>query len=191
MILAGHGVLISRAYDELRELAEKAEIPVVTTLLGISGFPEDHPLFVGFPGMHGLAYASLTLDEADLIVAVGSRFDDRIVGDPKRFSTGSKKIQIDIDPAEINKSLVADAPVIGDVKAVLGQINPKIKSAKHTEWLSRVEHLKAEHPSLKIRETDELLGQHVIKALSDVTKGDAIICTEQHSIPDSDQRGRP
>ncbi len=177
VILAGHGVIISQAFDELRELAEKAEIPVVTTLLGISGFPEDHPLFVGFPGMHGLAYASLALDEADLIVAIGSRFDDRIVGDPKRFATKSKKIQIDIDPAEINKSLVADAPVIGDVKAVLGQINPKVNSTRHTEWVSRVEHLKAEHPSLRIRETDELLGQHVIKALSDVTKGDAIICT--------------
>lgn len=177
VILAGHGVLISRAFDELRELAEKAEIPVVTTLLGISGFPEDHRLFVGFPGMHGLAYASLTLDEADLIIAVGSRFDDRIVGDPKRFSPNSRKIQIDIDPAEINKSLVADAPVIGDVKAVLGQINPRVSSAKHTNWVARVEHLKAEHPSLKIRETDELLGQHVIKSLSDVTKGDAIICT--------------
>lgn len=177
VILAGHGVLISRAFDELRELAEKAEIPVVTTLLGISGFPEDHRLFVGFPGMHGLAYASLALDEADLIVAIGSRFDDRIVGDPKRFSPRSKKIQIDIDPAEINKSLTADAPVVGDVKAVLGQINPRIKSTKHTDWVARVEHLKAEHPSLKIRETDDLLGQHVIKSLSDVTKGDAIICT--------------
>lgn len=176
-ILAGHGVLISQAFDELRELAEKAEIPVVTTLLGISSFPEDHPLFVGFPGMHGLAYASLTLDESDLIVAIGSRFDDRIVGDPRRFAPNAKKIQIDIDPAEINKTLVADAPVIGDVKAVLRQINPKVKSTKHTAWVQRVEHLKAEHPSLKIRETDELLGQHVVRALSDVTKGDAIICT--------------
>ncbi len=177
VILAGHGVIISRAFDELRELAEKAEIPVVTTLLGISGFPEDHPLSAGFPGMHGLAYASLALDEADLIVAVGSRFDDRIVGDPNRFATRSKKIQIDIDPAEINKTLVADAPVVGDVKAVLGQINPKVAATKHTNWVARVEHLKAEHPSLRIRETDELLGQHVIKALSDITKGDAIVCT--------------
>jgi acetolactate synthase-1/2/3 large subunit len=176
-ILAGHGVLISGAFAELRELAEKADIPVVTTLLGISSFPEDHPLFVGFPGMHGLAYASLTLDESDLIVAIGSRFDDRIVGDPRRFAPNAKKIQIDIDPAEINKTLVADAPVIGDVKAVLKQINPKVKAAKHASWLQRVEHLKAEHPSLKIRETDELLGQHVVRALSDVTKGDAIICT--------------
>ena len=177
VILAGHGVIISQAFAELRELAEKADIPVVTTLLGISGFPEDHPLFVGFPGMHGLAYASLTLDEADLIIAIGSRFDDRIVGDPKRFATRSKKIQVDIDPAEINKTLVADAPVVGNVKDVLHQINPRVTGVKRAAWLQRVEHLKAEHPSLKIRETDDLLGQHVIRALSDVTKGDAIICT--------------
>ena len=177
VILAGHGVIISRAYEELAELAEKAEIPVVTTLLGISGFPEDHPLFVGFPGMHGLAYASLTLDEADLIIGIGSRFDDRIVGDPGRFARNSKKIHIDIDPAEINKLVQVDAPVVGDIKHVLGQINPKVKPTTHQAWIQRVEHLKAEHPSLKIRETDELLGQHVVKALSDVTKGDALICT--------------
>lgn len=177
VILAGHGVIISKAFDELKELAEKADIPVVTTLLGISGFPEDHRLSTGFPGMHGMAYSSLTLDEADLIVAIGSRFDDRIVGDPKRFATKSKKIQIDIDPAEINKTLKVEAPVVGDVRAVLGQINPKVNATKHTAWLQRVEHLKAEHPSLKIRETDELLGQQVIKTLSDVTNGDAIVCT--------------
>jgi acetolactate synthase-1/2/3 large subunit len=177
VILAGHGIIIGGAFAELRELAEKAEIPIITTLLGISSFPEDHPLFVGFPGMHGLAYASLALNEADLIIAAGSRFDDRIVGDPRRFAVGSKKIQIDIDPAEINKTLKVDAPVIGNVRDVLAQINPRVNVTKHTAWLEHIEHLKAEHPSLKIRETDELLGQHVVKALSDVTKGDAMICT--------------
>jgi acetolactate synthase-1/2/3 large subunit len=177
VILAGHGVIISRAFAELKELAEKAEIPVVTTLLGISGISSDHRLYTGFPGMHGLAYASLTLNEADLIIGIGTRFDDRIVGDPKRFALRSRKIQIDIDPAEINKTVRVDAPVIGNVRDVLGQINPKVKQTKRTEWIQHVEHLKAEHPSLKIRETNELLGQHVIKALSDVTKGEAIVCT--------------
>lgn len=177
VILAGHGVIISKAFDELRELAEKAQIPVVTTLLGISGFPTDHVLNAGFPGMHGLAYASLALDESDLIIAIGSRFDDRIVGDTKRFARNSKKIHIDVDPAEIDKMVKADAPVIGDVKHVLGQINPAVKKTTHKEWLQHIEHLKAEHPSLKIRETDQLLGQHVIKSLSDVTNGEAIICT--------------
>jgi len=177
VVLAGHGVIISRAYDELRELAECARIPVVTTLLGMSSFPEDHELSLGFPGMHGLAWASLALDEADLIIAIGSRFDDRITGDTGRFATRSKKVHIDIDPAEINKNVRVDVPVIGNVRDVLGQLNPLVKQAEHVPWLRRIEHLKAEHPSLCIRETDELLPQHVIRGLYEVTKGEATIVT--------------
>ena len=177
VILAGHGVVLSRSWVELKELAEKAQIPVVTTLLGISSFPEDHVLSTGFPGMHGMAYASLAVDQADLIINFGSRFDDRIVGDSKRFSTGSKKIHVDIDPAEINKSIQVDAPVVGNIKDVFAQLIPKVKQTTHVEWLRHVEHLKAEHPSLRIPETERLMGQHVVKALSDVTKGDAIITT--------------
>lgn len=177
VILAGHGVVLSRSFDELRELAEKAQIPVVTTLLGISSFPEDHVLSTGFPGMHGMAYASLAIDEADLIINFGSRFDDRIVGDAKRFSTGSKKIHVDIDPAEINKTVKVDVPVVGNIKDVFGQLTPKVNKTTHVEWLQRIEHLKAEHPSLRIPETDRLMGQHVVKALSDVTDGQAIVTT--------------
>jgi acetolactate synthase-1/2/3 large subunit len=177
VILAGHGVVLSRSFDELRELAEKAQIPVVTTLLGISSFPENHVLSTGFPGMHGMAYASLAIDQADLIINFGSRFDDRIVGDAKRFSTESKKIHVDIDPAEINKTIHVEAPVVGNIKDVFAQLIPKVKQTTHVEWLQHVEHLKAEHPSLRIPETDRLMGQHVVKALSDVTKGDAIITT--------------
>jgi len=177
VILAGHGVIISRAYRELRELAERAGMPVVTTLLGKSSFPEDHALSLGFPGMHGHAWASLALDEADLIVAIGSRFDDRITGDTKRFATRSKKVHIDIDPAEIDKNVRVDVPVIGNVTDVLGQLNPLVKQAEHANWLRRIEHLKAEHPSLRIRETDELLPQHVIRGLYEVTKGEATVVT--------------
>ena len=177
VILAGHGVVLSRSFDELREFAEKAQIPVVTTLLGISSFPEDHVLSTGFPGMHGMAYASLAIDQADLIINFGSRFDDRIVGDSKRFSTGSKKIHVDIDPAEINKSIRVDVPVVGNIKDVFEQLIPEVKSTTHVEWLQHIEHLKAEHPSLRIPESDRLMGQHVVKALSDVTQGEAIITT--------------
>jgi len=177
VILAGHGVILSRSFDELREFAEKAQIPVVTTLLGISSFPEDHVLSTGFPGMHGMAYASLAIDQADLIINFGSRFDDRIVGDSKRFSTGSKKIHVDIDPAEINKSVRVDVPVVGNIKDVFEQLIPEVKSTTHVEWLQHIEHLKAEHPSLRIPESDRLMGQHVVKALSDVTQGEAIITT--------------
>ena len=177
VILAGHGVVLSRSFDELREFAEKAQIPVVTTLLGISSFPEDHVLSTGFPGMHGMAYASLAIDQADLIINFGSRFDDRIVGDSKRFSTGSKKIHVDIDPAEINKTIRVDVPVVGNIKDVFEQLIPEVKSTTHVEWLQHIEHLKAEHPSLRIPESDRLMGQHVVKALSDVTQGEAIITT--------------
>jgi len=177
VILSGHGVIISRAYDELRDLAERAQIPVVTTLLGLSSFPGNHALSAGFPGMHGHAWASLTLDEADLIVAIGSRFDDRITGDTKRFATRSKKIHIDIDPAEIDKNVRADVPVIGNVKDVLAELNPQVKQAERGDWLRRVEHLKAEHPSLHIKETDELLPQHVVRGLYEATDGEATIVT--------------
>ena len=176
-ILAGHGVIISRAFDELARLADKGDIPVVTTLLGISGISEDHRLHVGFPGMHGEAYASLTLDEADLIIAAGSRFDDRIVGDASRFATGAKKIHIDIDPVEINKTVQVEAPVIGNLKDVLEQLEASIEAVDRPDWLRRVEHLKAEHPSHFIPESETLLGQHVIRGISNVTAGNALICT--------------
>ncbi len=177
VILAGHGVIISNASDFLLEFAEKGNIPVVTTLLGISSFPQDNPLSVGFPGMHGMAYASLALDEADLVICIGGRFDDRIVGDVSRFSSGSRKIHIDIDPSEMNKSVQVDVQVVGDAQKTLRELIPMTGKALHTAWLQRINHLKAEHPSLRIRETDQLLGQHVVKAISDETKGEAIICT--------------
>ena len=101
---------------------------MVTTLLGISSFPENHILSAGFPGMHGMAYASIALDEADLIIGIGSRFDDRIVGNAKRFGKNSKKIHIDIDPAEINKTVKIDAPVVGDIDQVLNLLNPKLNT---------------------------------------------------------------
>ena len=177
VILAGHGVIISKAYDELLKLAENCQIPVVTTLLGISSFPENHILSLSFPGMHGVAWASLALDQADLIIAVGSRFDDRITGDTSRFATRSKKIHIDIDPAEINKNIHADVPLIGNVKDVLQQLLPKLKSKTHLDWIQHIDNLKAKHPSLRIRKTDDLIGQYVVKALSDETNGQAVIVT--------------
>ena len=177
VILAGHGVIISRAFDELVQLAEKSDIPVVTTLLGISSISEDHELHVGFPGMHGEAYASLTLDSADLIIAAGSRFDDRIVGDASRFATGAKKIHIDIDPVEINKTVQVEAPVVGNLKDVLRQLEESIEPTKRPEWRRAVDDLKAEHPSHYFPESDTLMGQHVIRGISNVTAGNALICT--------------
>ena len=177
VILAGHGVIFSEAFDEVRELAEKAQIPVITTLLGIGGFPDDHVLCVGMPGMHGMAYASLAIEEADLLIALGMRFDDRITGSASAFARGSKKIHVDIDPSEIGKNVQVDVPIVGDVKRVLRKLNPRVAESSHTDWLHRIDRLKAEHPSMRIRETDKLLPQYIMRELSEATDGDAIIVT--------------
>ena len=177
VIMAGHGVIISRAYDELRELAEKAQIPVITTLLGISCFPEDHVLSVGMPGMHGMAYANLAIEEADLLIALGMRFDDRITGDTSTFALGSKKIHVDVDPSEIGKNIPVDVPIVGDVKRVVSALNRQVHEASRVEWLHRIEDLKQDHPSMLIRETDKLIPQYVIKEIAEATDGHAVIVT--------------
>ena len=177
VIMAGHGILISRAFDELRELAEKTQIPVITTLLGISGFPEDHILSLGMPGMHGVAWASMALDQADLIVSLGARFDDRVTGDLEKFAPNAKIVHVDIDPSELNKSVVADAPILGDLKQVLIQLNQVVNTNTHVDWLTHVQQLRDTHPSLKIRKTSKLLPQSIIKGISDSTEGQAIIVT--------------
>ena len=177
VILAGHGVIISEAFDELRELAEKAQIPVITTLLGISSFPDDHVLCVGMPGMHGMAYASLAIEESDLLIALGMRFDDRITGNTSSFATGSKKIHVDVDPSEIGKNIPVDVPIVGDVKRVLVDLNKRVHDTTRMDWLSRIEVLKREHPSMLVRNTDKLIPQYVIKEISEATNGQAIVVT--------------
>ena len=177
LILAGHGVIISRAFQELQELAEKAQIPVITTLLGRSAFPDAHVLFVGMPGMHGVAYASLAIDEADLVIGLGMRFDDRIVGRVSDFAPNAKVVHVDVDPAEIGKNVHTDVPVVGDLARVLRQLNPLVEPTTHVDWLQRIDQLKAEHPSLRIRDTNKLLPQQVVRDLCDATDGNAIVVT--------------
>ncbi len=177
IILAGHGVIISRAFQELQELAEKAQIPVITTLLGRSAFPDAHVLFVGMPGMHGVAYASLAIDEADLVIGLGMRFDDRIVGRVSDFAPNAKVVHVDVDPAEIGKNVHTDVPVVGDLARVLRQLNPIVEPTTHVDWLQRIDQLKAEHPSLRIRDTNKLLPQQVVRDLCDATDGNAIVVT--------------
>ena len=177
VILAGHGVIFSGAYDELKELAEKAQIPVITTLLGVSSFPDNHVLCVGMPGMHGMAYASLAIEEADLLIALGMRFDDRITGKPSAFAINSRKIHVDIDPSEIGKNIKVDVPIVGDLKRVLRELNKQLEPTTRVEWLHRIDELKRDHPSMAIRDTDKLLPQYIINQLSAVTEGKAIIVT--------------
>ena len=177
VILAGHGVLISRAWDELRTLAEKAQIPVITTLLGIGSLPTDHVLHMGMPGMHGMAYASLAIDRSDLVIALGARFDDRVTGRLSDFAPGAKIIHFDVDPSEFNKNVVADVPVLGDLKAGLRALIQQVNSNVHLDWIRECDQLRAEHPSLFIRKSDVLLPQQVLKELSDETNGESIIVT--------------
>ena len=177
VILAGHGLLISKAYDKMRELAEKAQIPVITTLLGISALPTDHYLNVGFPGMHGQAYSSLTIDKADLLISLGMRFDDRVTGRIKDFAPNAKVVHVDVDPSELNKNVKADAPVLGDLKHVLNQLLPKVAANVHVDWLKYVDDLKKEHPLNRLEENGELLPQYVLTQLAKASRGESIVVT--------------
>ncbi|MFL2767951.1 MAG: biosynthetic-type acetolactate synthase large subunit [Dehalococcoidia bacterium] len=177
VILAGQGIKISNAYDELLELAEKCEIPVINTLLGLSSFPANHYLYAGWPGMHGMAYSNLILDQADLIVAIGMRFDDRITGNPEKFATSSKKIHIDIDASEVGKIIQVDVPIVANAKTALKELIPSVSEKKHSEWLSQIDRIKNDHPSLKLRDTQKLLPQYIIRNLHEITKGESIIVT--------------
>jgi len=177
VIIAGRGVIISRAYSELKELAEKAQIPVVTTLLGISSFPETHVLSFGMMGMHGMFYANLAISNADLIIAIGMRFDDRATGKVSEFAPEANVIHIDIDPAEIGKNIRVDVPIVGDVKNVLEALNKQISPNEHVDWVRQIEQWRREHPSTEIRDCEELLPQYVIRQIYEATRGDAIIVT--------------
>jgi len=177
LIIAGRGVIISRAYAELKQLAETAQIPVVTTLLGIGCFPESHILSFGMLGMHGMAYANMAVGSADVIIAIGMRFDDRATGKVSEFAPHASIIHIDIDPAEIGKNVPVAVPIVGDVKLVLEALNRLIISTEHVDWLQQLEDWQKCHPSTVIRECEGLLPQLVIRKIYEVTQGEAIIVT--------------
>jgi len=177
VIIAGHGMIISGAYDELRNLAETGQIPVITTLLGISSFPESHPLSFGMFGMHGLAYANMAVDNADLVIAIGMRFDDRATAKVSDFAPHARIIHIDIDPAEVGKNVRVDVPIVGDIKRVLESLNQLITPAKRTDWLDQLNGWKEKHPSLEIRDSDKVIPQYVIRQIYEATQGEATIVT--------------
>ena len=177
LIIAGRGVIISGAYAELKQLAETAQIPVVTTLLGISCFPESHVLSYGMLGMHGMAYANMAVSAADVIIAIGMRFDDRATGKVNAFAPHARIAHIDIDPAEIGKNVRVDVPIVGDVKVVLSALNKQIISAEHIDWVQQLDSWRKEHPSTIIRDDEGLLPQFVVRKIYEVTRGEAIIVT--------------
>ena len=185
LIIAGAGVLKSKASKELFEYAEKTQTPVAMTLLGLGAFPGSHELSLGMLGMHGTVPANYATDEADLVIAAGVRFDDRIAGNPSKFIENAKVIHIDIDPAEIDKNKRADVPIVGDLKQVLSEINQAVEPQTHREWVEKVIEWKKEYPlgHRKVGE-DKLLPQEVLQAIDDILKGDAIIVTDvgQHQM---------
>jgi len=188
VILAGHGIIISGAMAEVREFAERAGIPVALTLLGIGAFPAAHPLNLGMMGMHGEAWVNHTIQEADLLLAFGMRFDDRVTGNLKTYAPNAKKIHIEIDPAEINKNVKVDVPLVGDLREVLHELLPKIESIDRSEWLDSIDKLKGDAAVRDIQnlpDNGHLYAAHVINDLWRETRdGETVVVTDvgQHQM---------
>ncbi len=189
LILAGHGVILSGAAEELRVLAEKGGIPVAATLLGLPAFPNKHRLFAGMLGMHGNYAPNVLTNQADLIIAIGMRFDDRVTGNLKKYAPDARIIHIEIDKAEINKNVRVDLEVNNDAREVLGALIPLVRQVSREKWirefriLDRVEYEKVIRPETEPDEGEIRMGE-VVKAVSDLTGGDAVIVTDvgQHQM---------
>jgi len=178
ILYTGGGIITSGAHLELKGLAEKTNIPVTNTLMGLGGFPGTHELFLGMLGMHGTAYANHAIMGSDLIIAVGARFDDRVTGRLDAFAPTAKIIHIDIDPASISKNVKVDVPIVGDAKNILGQLLEEIKKGPDTgEWLATIESWKKKYP-LTYKDGGKIKPQYVIEQIYQATKGEAIITTE-------------
>ena len=181
-IFVGGGAVISDAADELKEFAEKVHAPVADSLMGKGAYNGESELYTGMLGMHGTKASNLGVMQCDLLITVGARFSDRVIGNAKTFAKHAKIVQIDVDPAEINKNIKVDASVIGDIKEVLKRLNARIEDHRHDEWDASVKELKEKYP-LKYN-TEGLTGPYIIEEIYRITKGDAIIVTEvgQHQM---------
>ncbi len=188
LILAGHGVTMSGAGQELREFIEKTQIPVTLTLLGLGCFPASHPLNLGMMGMHGEAYANSAIQQADLLLAFGMRFDDRVTGNLKTYAQNARKIHIDIDPAEINKNVKVDVGIVGDLGETLRTITESLPRLKHDDWLETIAEFKNDTVMRDIQnvpvDDERLYAAHVINDIWRLTEGDALIVTDvgQHQM---------
>lgn len=184
VIYAGGGVILSKASEELTKLAETLQIPVTTTLMGLGGFPAPHKLWLGMLGMHGTYFANMSVHHADVLIAIGSRFDDRVTGKIEEFAPHAKIIHIDIDPTSISKNVVVDIPIVGDCQDALSQLNvlvaeetPRELAPAHLAWLDQIDQWKRDHP-LTYEHNGELKPQFVVEKLYELTQGNAIISTE-------------
>ncbi len=181
-IFVGGGATIAGAQDELKDFAHTIQAPVCDTLMGKGAFPGTDDLYTGMLGMHGTKASNLGVTESDLLIVVGSRFSDRVTGNTQNFAKNAKILQLDIDRAEVNKNVLVDASVIGDVKIILRKLNEKLEKQDHAQWLAQVKELKEKHP-LRYDE-NQLTGPYIIEKLYELTKGDAIITTDvgQHQM---------
>ena len=169
LILAGHGVILGEAIGELRAFAERSGIPVITTLLGISGFPEDHPLHLGMPGMHGEVHVNRAIQQADLLVAVGMRFDDRVTGNTAGFARQAKVIHLELDPSEIGKNVPVDVPLVGDAKRLLPRLSATVRPRRRDLWCAEIDHQRRERAPEHYR--GDLSPETILQALHESTGG--------------------
>jgi acetolactate synthase I/II/III large subunit len=187
LILAGHGIIVSGGEREVAALAERADLPVALTLLGLGAFPASHPLNLGMMGMHGEAWVNQAIQQADLLVALGMRFDDRVTGKVATYAPSAKKIHVEIDRAEINKTVHVNVALIGDLRKVLERLLPGVKAVRHLEWHATIDALKQDSAVRDIQnlpDTGHLYAAHVINDLWRHTKGEAVIVTDvgQHQM---------
>ncbi|MCF7955392.1 MAG: biosynthetic-type acetolactate synthase large subunit [Phycisphaerae bacterium] len=177
VVYAGGGIIISNASNELRAFAEKAHLPVTTTFLGLGAFDQSKPESLDMLGMHGSAYANFAVQEADLLIAIGARFEDRVTGKLKTFAPHAKIIHVDIDPASISKNVHVDIPVVGDAKLILTDLTEAVEYRQRDEWFAKIAGWKKKHPFNYDRKADAVKPQYVIEELCRLTKGEAIIAT--------------
>jgi acetolactate synthase-1/2/3 large subunit len=182
VIVAGNGINSARAWPELRQFAEQVDAPVVTTLLGLSALPADHSHYLGMAGMHGVAWANLAVQNADLLIVLGMRMDDRFTGSLKYFAPQAKVIQIDVDPAEVGKRVPVMVPIVGDVRHTLEALVAQAPRLSHPEWLAEIEAWRARHPL--VSGEGKLPPQEVIRALHSATRGQGVLVSDvgQHQM---------
>ena len=168
VFIAGHGILASGASAELKALAESTGIPVINTLLGLSSFPRNHPLSLGMLGMHGMYWANMVVDQADLVVGLGMRFDDRVTGRVSGFAPHARIIHLDIEAEQVGRNVPVEVPLVGDAKAVLQYLLPMVKYVDRPNWMNYIGELKRDHPSLAIPKSDNLQAQQVLSEMNEL-----------------------